>query len=77
MPNISEESQEPSLQIIPNNPELWEKQDQDNLLGLFKLLLEIDSRKNPENYKPNPKQSNFKNYESNNNIRNSNNTSKT
>jgi hypothetical protein len=77
MPNISEESQKPSLQISLNNPELWEKQDQDNLLGLFRLLLEIDSKKNPENYKLPSKPSNLKSYESNSNIRNSNHTGKT
>lgn len=65
MPNISEKCQEPSTQIILNSPELWEKQDQDALLGLARLIFEIDSKKNPENYKLNPKQSKTTSYESN------------
>ncbi len=39
------------LELQASDPKLWEKEDQDSLLGLFKLLIEIDMRNNPENYK--------------------------
>lgn len=41
----------PLIEIQTSDPKLWEKEDQDSLLGLFKLLIEIDMRNNPENYK--------------------------
>lgn len=65
----------PKLEIQPSDPSLWEKEDQDTLLGFFKVLIEIDMRNNPENYKLNPNnQTNSKRYESNQNIRNTINT---
>jgi hypothetical protein len=66
----------PKIEIQPSDPKLWEKEDQDSFIGLFKLLIEIDMKNNPENYKLQSNQANVKSYESNNNIRNSNSTSK-
>ena len=67
----------PKIEIQPSDLNLWEKEDQDSLLGLFKLLIEIDMKNNPENYKLQSNQTNLISYESNNHIRNPNNTSKT
>lgn len=67
----------PKIEIQASDPKLWEKEDQDSLLGLFKLLIEIDMKNNPENYKLQSNQTNSISYESNNHIRNSNSTSKT
>jgi hypothetical protein len=75
----------PTLEIQPSDPTLWEKEDQDSLVGLIKILLQVDMRNNPERYRLKPeslkpqanliKQTNLKSYESNYHIRNSNSTS--
>lgn len=67
----------PKIEIQPSNPKLWETEDQNSLIGFFKLLVEIDMKNNPENYRLQPNQTNLKSYESNPNIRNPNNTSQT
>jgi hypothetical protein len=79
MPESKDKDNRPRIEIIPSNPELWETEDQNSLLGFFKLCLEIDFRNNPENYKLNStnstNQNNSKSYETKD-IRNSDNTHK-
>lgn len=79
MPESKDKDNQPTIGIIPSNPELWETEDQNSLLGLFKLCLQIDIRNFPENYQLNQtdpiNQNNSKNYETNN-IRNTDNTHK-
>jgi hypothetical protein len=59
----------PTVEIQPSDPNLWEKEEQDSLLGFFKLLTEIDVRNNPENYKL-QFQPNSNIYEPNNRVQN-------
>lgn len=33
------------------NPDNWTQEENDRVVGLFKLLMEIDQRNNPEMYK--------------------------
>ena len=62
------------IEIQPSDPKLWDTEDQDSVLGFFKLLIEIDMKNNPENYKLKSNQSISISYESNQYLRNSNNT---
>jgi hypothetical protein len=77
MPQNQEQTIKPTIEIQASDPKLWEKEDQDSILGFFKLLIEIDMRNKPENYKSQVNQTNLKSYEPNNHIRNTNNTSQT
>jgi hypothetical protein len=51
MSQNQEQTIKPKIEIQPSDPKLWEKEDQDSFIALFKLLIEIDMRNNPENYK--------------------------
>jgi hypothetical protein len=78
MPENQTDLKKAKIEIQPTDPKLWEQVDQDSLVGLFKLLLKIDIKKNPNIYKLNSNQPNSKSYEppANKHIRHTNNTNK-